>query len=340
MSKNAPIFQIESRQWIVPSLLPLGGIVLVAADTNIGKSPLAYHILSCVTALKDFSRDLPVAITEPMNAFLFNGEGEMKKDVNPRLIAAGVDIERVTRLDCVVDHPELTLSDIPDMVRERPDVGFVVLDPLTALCNTSTNSAYQLRQLLAPFFKLASERNVTFLFNHHTIKSRTARTPIGLISGSKGLTDNIPTVLQLESLNPNGEAILEITKGRGIARPFPHLEFWIEATSVEGLHDPIPFAVVGGPSAITVAELMVMRCPNVNLSAPAKALDWLRVYLSDGPRLVTDIEADGKKSTTVCRPCAAQRRQAASLTGSVWATVGPNGTCSRRMIKLIKMRRS
>jgi AAA domain len=286
-------YPVRDREWIVPGILPLGGTVLLAANANQGKTPTAYHCLACVTAGKDFTYDLLVA-TSPMKTLLFNGEGDIARDVNPRLIAAGVDAELITVFDCVVERPDITFQMIPDIVKQHPDVGFVVVDPLTAFCDTGTPNPYRVRKMLAPFHKLASERNITFLFVHHTTKNRSARHPLGLISGSKGWTDNVCTVWQIEPCNPDGDAILEMTKGRNVARPFPRFEFWIEATEVPGVRDPVPCAVVGDPAEMTITELMRLNHPTLQLTRRDQALSWLRDYLEHGPRLMTDVECDGE----------------------------------------------
>src|SRR5438552_1927862 len=107
---------------------------------------------------------------------------------------------------------------VPDIVAGHPDVDVVGLDPLTAFENVNLRNV---RQRLAPFHRLAEERGVTFFIPHHTTKSRSARNPLGLISGSKSWTDNCPMVWQIEQCNQNGDAILEMTKGRRIPRPWP-----------------------------------------------------------------------------------------------------------------------
>ena len=280
--------RVASRDWIAEGHLPLGGIVLLAGDTNLGKSPLAYHWLACVTAGKPFAHDVPV-ISKPMRALLLSGEGELSKDVHPRLIAAGVNKDLVMVFDCVAVRPDITLASIPEILRHNPDVKFVVVDPLSAFCHVGSNSPYKVRQMLAPFHKLANERGVTFVFVHHVNKSRNARNPLGLISGSKSWTDNAPTVWQLERCNQNGDCVLELTKGRGMARPFPSYEVSIESDLVDGVAGTVPVAVVGDKSNTTISTLMDMKRPDVQHSAVGRALDWLREYLKGNPRLQREI---------------------------------------------------
>src|SRR5947208_5217515 len=129
---HASDFRIESREWIVPGHLPLGGVILLAADTGIGKSPLLYHLMACCTALKPFAPNVPVTLDMPLKVLLFNGEGSLRLDVEPLLVAAGADMARITRFDCVVKHAYIDFAKIPDIVSEPASADVVNIDPLTA----------------------------------------------------------------------------------------------------------------------------------------------------------------------------------------------------------------
>ena len=253
----------------------MGGVVLVAADTAVGKSLLLYRLLACCTALTPFAPGVDVALDRPLKAILFNGEGSMKFDIQPRLSAAGVT--DVVVIDCVVDRPDIRLSDIPAIAAEH-GADVIAIDPLTQFVRGSLDS-FQVRVLLQPFHAL-DEKGVTTLIMHHHVKSRTARAPLGLISGSKAWVDNVPTVFQIVPCNSEGDAILEVTKGRAMSRPWPAYEFWVEQSEDDGQ----PIAVIGEPSTLRIADLLEVRRPNTLPPKLAQAVQWFRDYLKHGPR--------------------------------------------------------
>ena len=267
-------FKVASRKWIVPGHLPLGGVVLVAADTNIGKTALVYGWLASATACEPFATDVPV-ITKPMKALLFSGEGSRLIDVNPKLIASGCNMDLLKVYDCVGDkrYTKLLLPEIAAIVEES-GAKFAVIDPTPKFVNTAT-TPYHVRQVLQPFQEL-SELGVTTILVCELTKS-------GTVSGSMGWIYNSPFVWEMEQMNPNGDAVLEMTKGK-VPRPFPRYEFSLDFLPVEGVDDPVPFAVVGDRSSISIADLREMKRPNVKTGGEFdRAVAWFKTYLKNGP---------------------------------------------------------
>src|SRR5262245_8181699 len=241
---------------ICPGFLPAGGgIVLLAADTEHGKSPLAYRAVAACTALIPFVPGVPPTFKAPKRAVVFNAE-DTRNDVEQRLVGAGADMSRVIFYNCVVERPDIRLEHVAQLmaeaVRKHPDIGLVVVDPLHAFVRVQCQS-FTVRQHYGPFHQLPANHGVTVLFPHHTVKGAgRIRIPLDLAAGSKGWAQFAPMVWQIVRAQDEDYFILEMTKGRKIADK-PAREYWCESWEKDV---SVPVGVIGGPAALRIGDIL------------------------------------------------------------------------------------
>jgi hypothetical protein len=166
-------------EWLIPGLIPIGGVTLLAGDPKLGKSTL-----SCKYAAW-LSRSGIVTL-------FASAEDSFARVIKPRLVATGADLTRVAKFE-VIDSDGARNLDLPDDVPALTEqvhetgAGLVVIDPLNAHLTGSIDSwkDHGIRRALAPLARLADEHNCAVLVVAHLNKSK-GGDPIYRVNGSIG----------------------------------------------------------------------------------------------------------------------------------------------------------
>jgi len=163
----------------------------------------------------------------------------------------------------------------------------IILDPLTAFESEGVKR-HKIRQGLKQFHRQTRNGVMVFIATHPN-RTRTVRRPVDLVPS--GWAGNVEIVWQIEPSDQNGNAVLEMTRGRYYALPWKRYTYWISANS-----DGTPVAVITDEPSPSIADLLRERAPNHVPPSVAKARLWLLDYLEQhGDRLVeTQVFPDGK----------------------------------------------
>lgn len=135
--------------------LPQGAVSLVAGREGVGKSTVVANVVARIT--KD---TLPgERFGHPKTVITCATEDSWRQTINPRLVAAGADLDKVIRVDAYT--PEgfdgtLQLPEDIERVREiveSYDVVLIVLDPLMSTLSTKldTHKDAEVRRGLEPY---------------------------------------------------------------------------------------------------------------------------------------------------------------------------------------------
>jgi hypothetical protein len=159
-------------RWLWPNRVPLGAITVLDGDPGQGKSTLVYDLAARLTAGK------PMPNCEgrgaPAGVVLLQEEDNLASTVQPRLRAAGADLERLR----VYDRPRFTSQplvlpeDLPLLEAAAADVRarLVVLDPLSAFLGRPATSDAGVRKVLGPLTAFAEKANLAILLVRHLTK--------------------------------------------------------------------------------------------------------------------------------------------------------------------------
>jgi putative DNA primase/helicase len=170
----------KHQQWLWPDYLQLNKLVHFAGASSQGKSPVTLDLIARVTAGSDWP-DGTTNECGPMSAILLASEDDWSDTIIPRLELAGANTELVfefvstiTRGDEVHDVSTTLDKDIEELrnkIKERDDVGLVVIDPITNyLGSKKMNQEDDMRSILMPLSSLAQELNVCIVTVGHLNK--------------------------------------------------------------------------------------------------------------------------------------------------------------------------
>jgi hypothetical protein len=174
----------EPVRWLVPGRVPLGKLVLIAGDGGHGKSTLTLTLAADLTRGRpSFGQDDHE--TPPASVLLISCEDDFADTVVPRLLAAGADLSRISKVDGIrgSDGTPAPFNlghyvQLKNELKARPAVRLVVIDPATAYVGRSGVDDHKdsaLRALLGPLAELAAECDVTIILVMHVNKGTTAK---------------------------------------------------------------------------------------------------------------------------------------------------------------------
>jgi archaellum biogenesis ATPase FlaH len=176
-----PVSHFQSREidWLWPGRFPLGKLVIIEGDPDMGKSLMAMDLCARVSTGRPFPET--VASWKPAFAVLLEGEDDVERTIRPRLLAAGADVDLVVHV-----NPELNDTGEPlqfpshldklDQVLKKTKAELLVISPLGAFLDRSVLSENDksVRQALYPLANLAEKRHCTIALVRHLNKSELA----------------------------------------------------------------------------------------------------------------------------------------------------------------------
>jgi putative DNA primase/helicase len=289
--------EAEALRWLWPGRIPLGKLTVISGDPGLGKSLVTLAIAATVSRGGSWPCEEGVA---PLGSVLLvSAEDDPADTLRPRLEAAGADLQRVHILDRVSfldeeGNPRTRPWSFRDSealelkFSELPDCKLLVIDPISAyLAGTDSHKNSDVRSLLAPLTEMAARSGVAVLAVSHLNKS--AGPAIYRTSGSLAFVAAARAVYAVakDKENPARRLVLPIKSN--LSRDSSGLAYQItEAPNGAPVITWEPETV-----AITAEDaLEVVNGHPADRSEREEAKDWLREYLSNGPRRQPDVRRD------------------------------------------------
>jgi hypothetical protein len=174
--------------WLWPGWLAAGKLHLVGGAPGTGKTTLAAGLAATVTRggrWPDGTR------TRVGSVVIWSGEDDNADTLNPRLRAAGADMDRVHVIDRVIDRgetypfdPARDMDVLRDALEAIPDVRLIVVDPVVSAVSGDSHKNAEVRRGLQPLVDLAARIGGALLGITHFSKGTTGRDPLERITGS------------------------------------------------------------------------------------------------------------------------------------------------------------
>lgn len=227
--RTADTVRFESVWWLWPGYLACSFLNLVVGETSAGKSTVLADVAARVTTGAPWPGEPAEARRAPGRVLWLGSEDPFELLTGPRLAACGADLRMVTEIQAVQRAGKI------DSFSMQDDIGAVkaelmgakqfggayamlVIDPITSylhggkLRKVDMNDSGQLRTILEPWTRLASETGIAIVGVTHLAKD-TTRSMLHRVLGGGAfaqLCRSLLSVVNLPDSGPNEKAVLQV----------------------------------------------------------------------------------------------------------------------------------
>jgi putative DNA primase/helicase len=294
----------ESVEWIWPGRLAVGALSNIVGLPDQGKT-LMFCELTGRLSIGSLMPPAPrrAGDKDPQRVLILTLEDSLSTTMVPRLMKAGANLALVDFVQMVRNadgEPSLlTLAEDLDVLATALDTtryALVVVDGITGyLGGAKTHNDADVRRVLAPFAALLDRAKVAGLSVMHPPKTVSN---LAYYAGGSVAFTAIPRVTLGVAPDPNDDSVsprrlLMKIKGN-LYGPVPTLAYRIVA---DGPAD-VPW-IEWELDPVTVDMADVLDPPKEkpeDRNTRRACEDWLRVYLAEGPRHSTEVEAAAKQA--------------------------------------------
>ncbi len=289
-------------EWFWKGRIPRGKITVFAGQPGCAKSLVSIMLVAHATTGKPFPGEDQSIRRKPEKVLMFFCEDDAEDTVVPRLAVAGADLSMVARIkvrnvsneskeerEFAFDNDRKILVKFLDA---NPDVKLVVVDPISNYTGKiKPNDEQQLRSVLVPLLDIAAERGITFIFIAHFNK-RSDVAALGKVSGAVAMT-GVPrsTWLFVEDEDaPEGQQGYLMLEGKtNLSRKLKGLKYTIVTKPFfDPPADEVPLIKWGEATDVKAKDVLGTGNDDENTKLKL-AEDWLRQFLSDGPKAQADV---------------------------------------------------
>jgi AAA domain len=171
--------KVEAQEWLWPGRIPQGHLTILGGTTGAGKSLVVADIVARVTTGAEWPDGTGRA---RKGTALVISEDPVPSMQNPRLLAAGADLDKVRHWRgpfCIEDD----LDDLEATLKAHPSIQLIVIDPLQDCMRAI--SYHGVRAALAGLVERVRKYKVTIIAMGHPPKGLPA--PLDSFGGSRGI---------------------------------------------------------------------------------------------------------------------------------------------------------
>lgn len=300
VSRTAMDVTPRQVKWLLPGLIPFGGLTVLAGQPGLGKSLLTVKIAA------DFSAG---RLADQGDVLMLTAEDPAAEVVVPRLMAARAKLTSIRFAELEEDYLSMPLrlpadiESLDQIVREH-NARLIVIDPLSAHLTTGVDSFkdQSIREALAPLAALADTRHLAIVLVAHLNKGL-GTDPLHRLGGSIGLPAAARSVLLLgrdpddpEGTSGSRRVLAHVKSNFGqLAESEAHrigsakVESWLEEMTVA-------YIVEAGPSPYRGSDLLVAGHEADQPGVMQEAVAFLKAVLSEGSRPASEVEAEAEQA--------------------------------------------
>ena len=294
-----PAVEIQAQQisWLWPQRIPLGKLVLLEGDPDLGKSLVSLDLCARLSTGRPFADGQGGG--EPANALVLSGEDAAADTIVPRLKRLGADLQRVfvwQRHEEPEDWPWRFPGQAArlDDALERTQARLAIIDPLMAFLDESViwTSDPSVRRALTPLMHLAEKYQCTLLLHRHLNKQGGGQALYrGLGSIAFMAACRFAMLVARDPKRPKQCVLAQVR--HSMAKPQPSLRYRIQSSTGEA-----PKIEWLGTSPVSSDELLAGASKGGRRD---QAAAFLEHSLAAGPRRARDIWAAAKKARLAFR---------------------------------------
>ena len=202
--------------WLWGNWLPLGKLAILDGDPGLGKSTLLFDLAARVSS-SGVMPDGSAGVSG--NVIILNAEDDPAETIQPRLVAAGANPERVFHLGEIDTGNRRRQVQIPDdapllaRLIAQQDARLLIIDPLLAfLAGADANCDQHIRRVLQQISSLAQQHGCAVICVRHLNKGASPKA-VYRGSGSIGMIGHARTgLLVAQDPNDDEQRILAVSK--------------------------------------------------------------------------------------------------------------------------------
>jgi len=188
--------RIKPEVWLWPGYLSMNQLTHFAGASSEGKSPVTLDLCRPVTTGGIWPDGQPNKVG-PRSVIIMASEDDWADTIAPRLKLAGADISKVHKFISTIDgdegdvvdvstNLEHDLDELKKQIRSLPDVGLIIIDPITNyLGSKAMNKEEDIRKLLMPISEqIAQSMNVSVITVGHINKGNRDVSPKQRVMGA------------------------------------------------------------------------------------------------------------------------------------------------------------
>ncbi len=197
-----PLLGVAMRaiEWLWEGWIPIGYLTIFAGESGAGKSTVLADVAARVSTGDPWPGEMPDRRRQSGRVLWLGSEDSIEEMTVPRLTACGANLANIVEITGTRVAGNLTTFSLQDDLKEverwlryareegRP-FQMLVIDPITSylpgqrLRKVDLNDAGQLRSILEPWLRFASEQNIAIVCVTHFSKD-TSRSMLNRVLGS------------------------------------------------------------------------------------------------------------------------------------------------------------
>jgi hypothetical protein len=309
--KSVMASQVEMAvtRWLWCDHIPVGDITVFAGMPQKGKSTAAIDVVARLTTGSDFPGS--ARQVDACEVAILASEDNPKTTTVPRLKAAQADADKVHLIQGTSDGNqewEIALDEdlerLKEYLRNHPRIRLIVIDPVTSyIGNVDPNKPKEVRPFLNKLKKFSEEMGVSLLLIMHLSKNPDV-SALHRVGGAATWIEVPRSVWFFDEKRQESDSafstqyVMVNGKLNIVAdERKKSLEYTFESVDVEiqGFQQSMGRIKWGAESTVTL-EQQYGRGKGKSGPDPVKteaAMEWLKLYLAEGPRKSVDVFADG-----------------------------------------------
>lgn len=278
--------------WLWAGWLAAGKLHLIGGAPGTGKTTIATALAAIVT---QGGRWPDGSAAELGSVVIWSGEDDHADTLNPRLRAAGANMERVHVVECTVEDgrrypfdPARDMDALREALRSISDVRLIVVDPVVSAVSGDSHKNAEVRRGLQPLVDLAGEFRCALLGVTHFSKGTAGRDPVERITGSLAFAALARLVMVTAKQEADGDRLERRVILRAKSNIGPDgggFAYDLQQNELEGFPGVSASRVLWGESVTGSARELLAEAETVDgeRSATDEAMSWLRCTLESGP---------------------------------------------------------
>lgn len=311
--------QPAAVNWLWNGWLAAGKFHLIGGAPGTGKTTIAAALAGIITSggcWPDGTRAIAGSVV------FWSGEDDNADTLNPRLRAAGADMDKVFVVEGVREgndrypfDPARDMDALRAALASIPDLRLIVIDPIVSVVTGDSHKNAEVRRALQPLVDLAEQQRCALLGVTHFSKGTSGRDPVERITGSLAFGALARLVMVTAKQEAEGERPERRVILRAKSNNSPDgggFVYDLQQGELTGYHGVSASSVLWGESIHGTARELLAEAEQLDdeHDAIGDAVGFLHSVLAMGARSVNDLKVEAKAAGIAWRTLERAKKKA------------------------------